>query len=1309
MMSELTSFIGGDEFQINDHAGFNDEGEFPPSIAALVGGGYVVVWTSNDIATGDTDSLGIAGRIYDANGNPVGGELLLNTHTVGFQAFPKAVGLADGSFIVNWSTADPASGDADTFGVVRRRFDASGNPLEGEVLVNTTTAGEQFAGDVVVLSDGSYVVVWAGDPTGMNNEEIYGQRYNAAGSTLGGEFQINTNATSQQSSPAVVALDGGGFVVVWRSLDTATGDTSSYGIAGQRYDNGGVAQGGEFLVNTHTGSAQLDPGIASLSDGGFVVVWRSSDSAIGDASSGGIAGQRFNASGVAQGSEFIANTNTVGDQFAAAVTGLDDGGFVVTWGTSDPASGDADLGVAGRCYDADGDALGDEFLINLTKAEFQVSPGMATLADGSFVVAWSNGNNLNAVDIIGRRYQPATALEIKGLVTGDEFLANTDTAGFQSSPAVAPLVGGSFVTIWVSFDSPSFVAARVYSADGNSIGDEFQVNVHSVTSQDGPAVAGLQNGGFVAAWESEFSTEDSEFGAVSARLFNADGTPQTDEFQVNTFTANSQNEPSVATLNDGTFVVVWQSRDPAAGDTSVSGISGQHYTESGTRIGTEFLVNTGTSQHQVSPDVAALADGGFIVIWHNGSNGRIFGQRFDANANPVGVESRLDNYRGGDPEVAGLAGGGFVAVWFTASSETGDTSSNGVNGRIFDSNGTPLGDEFLLNSNISGAQLEVDVAGLADGGFIAVWGTRDPASGDPGSNDWGVSAQCFLADGTKVGTEFLINDLKANDQRQPAVAGFDDGGFVVLWESDDPAIGDTESNGIAGRQYRHPSSLFVAEEARVHRFSPSGELLVNSDSEGAQQNPDVAPLKDGGFLVVWDTEDAGGSNITAQRYSAAAELDGDEFQINTNINGLQSDPVVAGLNSGGFVVAWTTNDVAGGDTDTTGIAARLYDVNSLALAGEFRVNSKLTNGQDHPTVAALADGGFVVVWTSNDITTGDTDASGIAGQLYSASGIAQGNEFLVNSFISGTQLLPAVAALTDGGFVVVWVSNDVATGDTVDSGIAGQRYDVSGVRIGDEFLINTNIQGIQTAPSITALHDGGFLVAWQSADAASGDTEGIAIVGQHYGADGTPVGDEFLINVNLTGNQTGPRVVTLSDGGFVVAWWSEAPHIGAVDSAGIAARRFSPAGVALGEEFKINTYTVDTQLVDPESQLATAALADDGFVAVWTSTNAATGGAGPSNISVHRYQFTTTHINDLLARKTGSFDTGNATLNAVEALPDGSGEVNIVNGRLVFEAGTDFDHLGPGESIDIPVNYTWTNSVGRTKNSSVTIRVLGRP
>src|SRR6185503_16835389 len=99
---------------------------------------------------------------------------------------------------------------------------------------------------------------------------------------------------------------------------------------------------------------------------------------------------------------------------------------------------------------------------------------------------------------------------------------------------------------------------------------------------------------------------------------------------------------------------------------------------------------------------------------------------------------------------------------------------------------------------------------------------------------------------------------------------------------------------------------------------------------------------------------------------------------------------------------------------------RRFDAAGVAQGTEFLVNSYTTSFQFQPSMAADASGNFVVVWVSN---AQDGSAYGVFGQRFDAAGVPQSGEFLVNSFTTGNQTFPRVASDTNGNFVVVWSSD----------------------------------------------------------------------------------------------------------------------------------------------------------------------------------------------------------------------------------------------------------------------------------------------
>ena len=136
------------------------------------------------------------------------------------------------------------------------------------------------------------------------------------------------------------------------------------------------------------------------------------------------------------------------------------------------------------------------------------------------------------------------------------------------------------------------------------------------------------------------------------------------------------------------------------------------------RATAEFVVNDYVRYDQQSPDIAALADGGFVVVFQSSGRGPygfpdIYAQRFDAQANPIGGEFMVNETTGQSrvlPHVSARDDGGFIVSWDSVSN--GDISVD-VNARAFSADGTPLGHEFLVNTDTNDAQQYNSVVALA--------------------------------------------------------------------------------------------------------------------------------------------------------------------------------------------------------------------------------------------------------------------------------------------------------------------------------------------------------------------------------------------------------------------------------------------------------------------------------------------------------------------------------------------------------------------------------------------------------------------
>ncbi|MBR0556595.1 hypothetical protein J5J10_12985 [Ciceribacter sp. L1K23] len=378
-------------------------------------------------------------------------ETRVNSTTTGEQYGATVTALSGGGWVVTW-TSDGQDG-SDT-GIYQQRYTAAGVATGGEVLVNSTTTGAQSSATVTALTDGGWVTSWVSDGQDGDGSGIFQQRYNSSGVAVDSEEQVNTETAGTQAAPAIAALADGGWVVTWHTYDQ---DGDGYGIFQQAYNADGSLQGAEVQVNTTSAGWQMNPVVTALEDGGWVVAWSTNQDGIDY----DVYQQRFNADGTEYGSETRVNTTLSSAQTVRAVTGLADGGWVVTW-SSDTQDGD-DYGIYQQRYAANGSLVGSETRINTTTANGQIDPSVAGLADGGWVVTWTSWEqDGSGQGIYMQRYGA------NGVAIGTETLVNVTTADEQFKSWVTALPNGSWIVTWSSAGQDgdgSGVYQRYYAAD----------------------------------------------------------------------------------------------------------------------------------------------------------------------------------------------------------------------------------------------------------------------------------------------------------------------------------------------------------------------------------------------------------------------------------------------------------------------------------------------------------------------------------------------------------------------------------------------------------------------------------------------------------------------------------------------------------------------------------------------------------------------------------------------------------------------------------------------------------------------------
>ena len=470
---------------------------------------------------------------------------------------------------------------------------------------------------------------------------------------------------------------------------------------------GQIPAGAEFQINTYTTGEQRRPRVASDESGNFVVVWESYDQ---DGSRNGVFGQRFKASGAAQGSEFQANTYTTGDQYRSMVTSDAIGNFVVVWESHVQEGNTA--GIFGQRFDASGARRGVEFQVNTYTTGAQAAPSVASDASGNFLVAWqeSNGQDGSGSGVFGQRF------DASGVPQGGEFQVNSYTTGDQFLSAVTADGAGNFVVVWFGVDEGGVyydVFARRFDASGTPLGNEFRVNSFTPGNQAATrfGVAANASGNFVIVWQSVGHDGDPDTIGAFGQRFDASGSPQGGEFLINSYTTRAQGYPLVTMDKTGEFTVMWWSN----GQTGSREEFGRHFDASGVPQGSEFQVPLSPQAY----GMAANPQGDFVVIWHGvqeGSFDGIFGQRY-------GDLIFEDGFQSGDLtrwSTASTGGGGLSVSSAAAMAAT----SSGLQVSVSDTSGLYVQDDTPDAENRYRARFYFDPNGFDPGESQSHFRTR---------------------------------------------------------------------------------------------------------------------------------------------------------------------------------------------------------------------------------------------------------------------------------------------------------------------------------------------------------------------------------------------------------------------------------------------------------------------------------------------------------------------------------------------------------------------------------------------------------
>ncbi len=321
-----------------------------------------------------------------------------------------------------------------------------------------------------------------------------------------------------------------------------------------------------------------------------------------------------------QANTFVANTPSIEDP---QIIGLSNGNFLVAWvelGTTGIGT-QAGTDIIGVIYDFEGNVVEPAQRLNGSfSADDERDFDIAATNDGGFMMVYVDDDISNSAQeaIIWQRHDDT------GTVTNTSTVAsNFSAADVLSNPSIA--VNNTSNTSFVTFDDRAGgdddVSAVRLSATGTVLTPEFGAAQNS-SDFDGDSDSAINiNGELVTVYRED----DSGTIGIEMRVYSSNGVLQ----HSTTVETSAATDPQVTTLLNGNIVATW-----------VDGTNVQYrvYDSDLVPVLGPFNVDSaGDTRNE--PEIVALPDGGFAIIWDNDTDNTIEARRFNENGSVSGTDT----------------------------------------------------------------------------------------------------------------------------------------------------------------------------------------------------------------------------------------------------------------------------------------------------------------------------------------------------------------------------------------------------------------------------------------------------------------------------------------------------------------------------------------------------------------------------------------------------------------------------------------------------------------------------------------------
>ncbi|OYU18874.1 MAG: hypothetical protein CFE34_08385, partial [Rhodobacteraceae bacterium PARR1] len=891
----------------------------------------------------------------------------------------------------------------------------------------------------------------------------------------------------------------------------------------------------------------------------------------------------------------------------------------------------------------------DPILLNQTTSGDQSPPEMVMLPDGRLFYVWTDNatGDSTANTLQGRIFSADGTPLTNQFALGGWAVDGSD--GFDFDNLSLNLLGNGNVMVsyvrsnWQSDGSEPVFSIYNPSATPGTTGFtvvqdvEIQQSDFLLTTESPPVTTVLADGRVLFVWSKGGLSDDTTGMTVWGRIYNANGTASTNEFQIGSVAVDGSDgydtdTLTVTQLTGGNVVIGIQRNFANSGSDepvySIINPSVSPGTAGFTVVSDVEMQQTDTTTFESPPVMTALSDGRWMAVWakdglSDGATMTLQGRIFNANGTAATNEFRIgstaadgnDAYDTDNITITQLSNGNVV-VGYVDTGTTGGKESPFFN--IINPSLTPGATGFAVTGDIKVNSLSTSlatevgppvIAALpgSGGNFVVAW-----VDGNATSNV--LKYQVYDANGTALSPEMIvaqadgsgISNLDTFDWDNLSVVPLDSTHFVINWvgSSDGSGTGafSTGSISVNGPVVAGAVDGTAGADSITGTWADAGGDRVDGadgldDSIAGNGGNDTL---DGGAGRDTLSGGAGDDRLILSRISGVGNwadlpdhIANDPLQVNTAISGNQSPPKVVELADGRVLYIWS-NDAASDDLTTMTLQGRIFTADGLPATDQFTLTSWAVDGSDQfdtdaLNVNLLNNGNVLISYVRNGATTGligqEEPVFSIINPSVTPNGtgfyVAQNVEFQQND-VTIYESPPVVEVLSDGRIFAVWVRNG-ASDDIAGMDVQGRIFNANGTPATNEFTVGTwDADGFNNFDTpnltVTELSGGNVVVAYVRNTAEIDNDEPVFSVLNPNVTPGT-AGFAVATDIEMQGSDTTtfespPVVSALPDGRFIAVWVKDGSSDN-LSSMSVQGRIFNADGTPATAEFQVGTMAAD--------------------------------------------------------------------------------------------------------------------------------------